>query len=421
MTLYDRNNNLTGTLGATLGATTTGTVSTFFSVAWAGRTTPSNQIVTVVITPAVPGTPGPAFEVIYGRATNGSKTFHILTRGAQTTTKHTHTAGKIWVHAPTAGGPGALTGDYGNRGGTVYTPVEVPPVTALAFDTATLNHTPLTYTATNLTLTAGANGACSVGGFTPSVGSRIAVAASTSTYHYGIYAVTVVGNATTKYVLKRAATSNTTAKLGRALCGQVVSGKWGPGSFFCMPLTIATFVMDTNTKGKINGGGVTSYNFFTPGGLYPNAGTLTGDNTLELYPNPQSHTSGVILYSTRGLQPTATTSGFNTALCAAQGSYTFTSGTGKEPTLKHDVTITIVVTHSGKLSIARARFTGTHTEATTTPGTPGTYTSILTGAYVKGGTATYGTTVFTIHVPAYWFLKITTATGCTVSCTYLKG
>lgn len=72
-----------------------------------------------------------------------------------------------------------------------------------------------------LTLTASANGVLSVDGLTPNVGDRILVMSQTAQAQNGIYTVSVVGTASTKFVLVRSSDFNT---MGNGTTGNISSG-----------------------------------------------------------------------------------------------------------------------------------------------------------------------------------------------------
>jgi hypothetical protein len=72
-----------------------------------------------------------------------------------------------------------------------------------------------------LTLTASANGILSVDGYTPNVGDRILVMSQTAQAQNGIYTVSVVGTASTKFVLVRSSDFNT---MGNGTTGNISSG-----------------------------------------------------------------------------------------------------------------------------------------------------------------------------------------------------
>ncbi len=94
------------------------------------------------------------------------------------------------------------------------------------------------------TLTATVNAALVVDGFTPTVGMRIGVINQAATLQNGIYTVTVVGTAGTKWVLTRAIDCDTSTEILPGMSFNVAAGTVNAGDTFVLttpaPITVGT-------------------------------------------------------------------------------------------------------------------------------------------------------------------------------------
>lgn len=94
------------------------------------------------------------------------------------------------------------------------------------------------------TLTATVNAALVVDGFTPTAGMRIGVINQASTLQNGIYTVTVVGTAGSKWVLTRATDCDTSVEILPGMSFNVAAGTANAGDTFVLttpaPITVGT-------------------------------------------------------------------------------------------------------------------------------------------------------------------------------------
>ena len=307
------------------------------------------------------------------------------TQGATGATGATGSAG-------TQGATGA-TGAGGTAGTTPLSAIQLTPVTYVAATPIAAS----TYTNTNGTLTATTNGTFTVtpAFVSPPTSSRVALVAQATQAHNGIYTVTNTGSGSTKFVLTRATTMNTSAKCQRVLTARVAAaspntGSYAKGSVAFIPVQLSSFVLGTTHIVGIAGtnGYLLGEDLLVSGGIIAASGT-----TIHLRPTGSLASTTTVVITKGHIQPKSGST-FSTKTCVTIVSpHTVSSGTAFQCTATKDTEITFSVSLAGTLTMTYAA------------------TSSGTAHVIHTAIAVVAGTVITKRIPASWYVKITLTTA----------
>lgn len=209
------------------------------------------------------------------------------------TTAPTATQVYAWTATNSYWLPKTISAGSAASGTTLFLPNQLTPVTYAQYHVV-LPNSP-TYTngtaGVGATLTATTNGALVVDGHTfTTTGTRVAVCSQTTRFQNGFYTVTTAGSGSSHWKLTRATTTNTSAKLTKALVARVKAGTtWKNAAAILVPGTWTFTIGTTNVYAfAVKNANTGSYNSLAVAGV-----NGVGGSTIHMGSGPPPSTIGI--------------------------------------------------------------------------------------------------------------------------------